>query len=217
MAFVVRTAGDARGAGAGDPRRGDRARSGAADLAVSTPWSSTSRPPLARPKFMSTLVGSFGLLALLLSTVGVYGVMAYSVTQRTREIAIRTALGASSRNVLRLVIGKAMWLAVIGVAVRACRFDGVVAGAVRPAVRDWSRGPGHLHRSGRVACCRRARRRGAAGLARDPDPGGAGAAVGETGLAAASPDRLTTSADTRPSGRRRRSRGVRTNCPVPPE
>jgi putative ABC transport system permease protein len=72
---------------------------------------------LARPKFMSTLVGSFGVLALLLSTVGVYGVMAYAVTQRTREIAIRTALGASSRNVLRLVIGKAMWLAAIGVAV----------------------------------------------------------------------------------------------------
>ena len=70
---------------------------------------------LARPKFMSTLIGSFGALALLLSAVGVYGVMAYSVTQRTREIAIRTALGASSANVLRLVIGKAMWLAVFGV------------------------------------------------------------------------------------------------------
>jgi putative ABC transport system permease protein len=70
---------------------------------------------LARPKFMSTLIGSFGGLALLLSAVGVYGVMAYSVTQRTREIAIRTALGASSSNVLRLVLGKAIWLAVLGV------------------------------------------------------------------------------------------------------
>jgi putative ABC transport system permease protein len=71
---------------------------------------------LARPRFMSTLVAGFGALALLLSTVGVYGVMAYSVAQRTREIAIRTALGASSRNVLKLVIGKAVWLAVSGVA-----------------------------------------------------------------------------------------------------
>jgi putative ABC transport system permease protein len=71
---------------------------------------------LARPRFMSTLVAAFGALALLLSTVGVYGVMAYSVAQRTREIAIRTALGASSRNVLGLVLGKAAWLAVFGVA-----------------------------------------------------------------------------------------------------
>jgi putative ABC transport system permease protein len=71
---------------------------------------------LARPKFMSTLVACFGVLALLLSTVGVYGVMAYSVAQRTREIAIRTALGASSRNVLNLIIGKAMWLAAFGLA-----------------------------------------------------------------------------------------------------
>jgi putative ABC transport system permease protein len=70
---------------------------------------------LARPKFMSTLVAGFGALALLLSTVGVYGVMAYSVAQRTREIAIRTALGASRRIVLNLVIGKAVWLAAFGV------------------------------------------------------------------------------------------------------
>jgi putative ABC transport system permease protein len=70
---------------------------------------------LARPKFLSTLVAAFGVLALVLSTVGVYGVMAYSVAQRTREIAIRTALGASSRSVLRLVLGKAVWLAAFGV------------------------------------------------------------------------------------------------------
>ena len=70
---------------------------------------------LARPRFMSTLVASFGLLALVLSTVGVYGVMAYSVAQRSREIAIRTALGASSGSVLKLVLSKALWLAALGV------------------------------------------------------------------------------------------------------
>ena len=70
---------------------------------------------LARPRFMSTLVACFGFLALVLSTVGVYGVMAFSVTQRTREIAIRTALGATSRSVLALVLSKAMWVAVVGV------------------------------------------------------------------------------------------------------
>ena len=71
---------------------------------------------LSRPRFMSTLIGCFGVLALVLSTVGVYGVMAFSVVQRTREIAIRTALGATGRDVLTLVVGKAIWLAAAGVA-----------------------------------------------------------------------------------------------------
>jgi putative ABC transport system permease protein len=71
---------------------------------------------LSRPRFMSTLIASFGFLALVLSTVGVYGVMAFSVAQRTREIAIRTALGATGRDVLRLVLGKAILLAAAGVA-----------------------------------------------------------------------------------------------------
>jgi putative ABC transport system permease protein len=71
---------------------------------------------LSRPRFMSTLITCFGLLALVLSMVGVYGVMAFSVAQRTREIAIRTALGATGRDVLTLVIGKALLLAAAGVA-----------------------------------------------------------------------------------------------------
>jgi putative ABC transport system permease protein len=71
---------------------------------------------LSRPRFMSTLIVCFGVLALVLSTVGVYGVMAFSVAQRTREIAIRTALGATAGNVLTLVLGKAMVLTTAGVA-----------------------------------------------------------------------------------------------------
>ena len=70
---------------------------------------------LSRPKFISTLVAAFGVLALILSLVGVYGVMAFSVAQRTREIAIRTALGATNTSVLTLVLTKAMWLAAAGV------------------------------------------------------------------------------------------------------
>ena len=71
---------------------------------------------LSRPRFMSTLVVTFGALALVLSMVGVYGVMAYAVVQRTREIAIRAALGATRQDVLRLVLIRALWLAAAGVA-----------------------------------------------------------------------------------------------------
>jgi predicted permease len=72
---------------------------------------------LARPRFLSFLVATFGLLALVLAIVGIYGVMSYAVTQRTREIAIRSALGASARQVIRMVLSRAAWLALSGIAI----------------------------------------------------------------------------------------------------
>jgi predicted permease len=75
--------------------------------------------PLFPARFTGILLGGFGILALLLAMLGLYGVMASSVAQRTREFGIRMALGADAGAVSRLVIGQGLRLTLIGVAVGA--------------------------------------------------------------------------------------------------
>jgi putative ABC transport system permease protein len=71
---------------------------------------------LSRPRFLSTLVASFGALALLLALVGIYGMMAWAVTERRQEIAIRMALGASRREMITMILRRALALAAVGIA-----------------------------------------------------------------------------------------------------
>ena len=83
---------------------------------------------VTEPRFRTWLIGIFAGLALVLAAVGIYGVMSYSVTQRTNEIGIRVTLGAQANDVFRIVVGEGMRLALLGVAV------GVVAALISTRV-----------------------------------------------------------------------------------
>ncbi len=81
------------------------------------PFSEVYWASLGSRKFNVILIGFFGIVALLLATVGVFGVMAYSVSRRTREIGVRVALGAGSGDVLRMILSQGLRTIFIGVAI----------------------------------------------------------------------------------------------------
>jgi len=93
---------------------------------------------VAQQRFMMLLLGVFGIVALMLAAIGIYGIMSYAVKRRTREIGIRMALGGAPRDVLLLVVGQGMKLAVaglllgIGAALSTMHFMAALLFGVRP-------------------------------------------------------------------------------------
>jgi len=87
---------------------------------------------VAEPKFSALLLGLFAGLALILSCIGLYGVMSYVVAQRTRELGIRMALGAQTRDVLKLVIRQGIRLTLLGAAI-----GGAGAVALSRVIKSW--------------------------------------------------------------------------------
>jgi len=116
MWMVVRTGGDpAQMAGAA--RQAVREVDSSLPAFSITPLADVVSETVADRRFSMLLLGLFALVALFLAAVGLYGVVAYTVTQRTQEIGLRMAIGAEPGQVLRMIIGGGMKLAAIGVAV----------------------------------------------------------------------------------------------------
>jgi putative ABC transport system permease protein len=115
MVITIRTAGDPMALAAPARRVVAAIDGGLAVSDVRTLDDIVSRS-IAAPRFTATLIGVFAALALVLAAVGIYGVVAYVVAQRTAELGIRVALGAKAGDVLRLVVGQGMQPVMIGLA-----------------------------------------------------------------------------------------------------
>ena len=101
---------------------------------------------LAQRRLSTLLLGIFASIALVLATVGLYGVMSYAVAQRTREIGIRMAIGAVQLNVLRMILNQGMLLIMVGLLVGLTGAFALTAPDVKSSVRRDRHRPVHVFR-----------------------------------------------------------------------
>jgi len=111
--MFVRTAGDPRSV-IGAVRREVAALAPGVPLYDVRPMRERVADAMGYARFSATLLAAFAMVALALAALGTYGVISFGVSQRTKEIGIRVALGATRQNVLRLVVGQGVGLAVTG-------------------------------------------------------------------------------------------------------
>ena len=114
--FVIRGTGDVAALAASVQARDRRGRRQSADLGVRA-LDRLVAASVARPRFYTSLLAVFAASALLLAAVGLFGVLSYSVLQRSREIGVRLALGARASQVTRMVVGSALRLVGLGLAI----------------------------------------------------------------------------------------------------
>jgi predicted permease len=113
MTFVVRVSGETTGTTA-SVRNVIQALDPELPIFDATTGESLVAASLAQPRFYLMVIAAFATTALLLAAIGIYGIIAYTVRQRTREIGVRMALGASASQIVRMIVGEGLTLAAIG-------------------------------------------------------------------------------------------------------